>query len=288
MSGLLSRKAQPSKARQDRIQFPKDSNEASTWKHVVRFLRLGKNTAGDGWDITYKYIRHEFDLIAGQGPYVKSNGEIGERKGKNYAYCMGSPRNPYSQDSEIELNEAGVAECRSIILPNGVPLHDVDQGGVIHEKCLVWSWSNNHVAIIDRKPVFFDGLMKWAGKMGIDPFYYDSKNPGFDVLLTCPPTGIAYKYDFGCMPPGGNMDIESVKALMQQQFKDVQAAMNPIMTKEAIIKQLGIGNTGAASGGDMDDDPEGDPFNSPGGGCVSRADDGMGGGDALDDAGDDL
>ncbi|MHB8994578.1 MAG: hypothetical protein ACYC63_04935 [Armatimonadota bacterium] len=267
--------------RKDRVKFPRPGPEASEWSHVVRFIRLGVDKENGGFYTSYKYVQHMFDKVAGQAPYEKKDGSIGERNGLQFAYCQGSPVNPYFTGKTVPVNEEGVDDCRSIILPNGVPLHDIDQGGTMHECCLVWSWTNGHVASLDRKIVFFDALSDWAKKLQADPFYYDEAHPGFDVILSTPARGTAYTYSFDQTPRGQDRDILSVKALMQAQFAEVKESMIPVRTTEQITKSLGLGVAKPSGDSGMD---EPSPFESDGGGSISRADgDDFGAPDSLDD-----
>jgi len=283
MSGFLNRKPQPTQGSPNRIDFPKDAQEAKDWSRIVRFIRLDEEH-----HITYKYCRHVFATLPGQGPHVDREGNPRDRGPVSIAYCLGSPSNPYTQDQSVEMNEEGVAECMSILLPNNVPLHDmVGREGKpsiqLRERCLVWSWSNNHLAIIDRPPGFFDKLQKMCAPFGGDPFYYNKNNPGFDVVIqTSSKGGTFYDYAFNTPPLNAERDILNVLHLIKAQRESVFEDFNVVQTKEAIIQHLGVsGGTVAPTSGP----PKGDEF---GAGQPQGSSQALNDGDGLDDMGDDL
>ena len=273
--GILHRKSQERQGSASKIQFPKPGSHKD-WSNIVRFVRIGKNPAPqsefDQWHLTYKYIQHKFDKMPGQGPVVMNDGTVVERNALQFAYCLGSPSNPYTQEQNVPVNEQGCEECRSIVLPNGMPLHDIDQGGELFERCIVWSWTNNHMAIIDRKTrAFFDPFAEWCQAQGVDPFFYNEANPGFDIILTTPSRGGAYTYSFG-VPLGGNKDITTVKPLMQAQLEDIKKDLvKHVRTKEEIIEALGIGAGKPAPGAASNDDDDFGSGVTPG--SVGRMDD---------------
>ena len=236
------------------MSFPKDAAEAASWSHIVRFIKLD-----DEDHETYKYCRHVFKTQSGQGPYIDKEGKVSERRSMSMAFCLGSPRNPFAQGDDLEMDDEGVADCRSIILPNGTSLHDIDEGGSLRERCVVWSWTNNHVAMIDRPVGFFDNLFEWTQKVQDNPFYYSKSTPGFDVLLQAEPKGgNFYSYSFSCPPNSANRDFAAVMHLVKAQRDEVLAMLNPAQTKEDIIQRLGLGTSSPRSSGGKD-------FDSPGG-----------------------
>ena len=276
-----NRKPQPTKGSQDRVTFPKNAQEADGWGHIVRLLRLDKENHE-----TYKYCRHSFKAMAGQGPWIDRDNMPQPRDGKQQiAYCLGSPQNPFSQDGAIEMYDDGIAECRSIVLPNGQTLHDVDGGGELRERCLVWSWTNKHVAMLERAPKFFDKLLQWVQKVGSNPFYYGPEAPGFDVIIeTVAKGGNFYDYTFSCPPVSPNRNFDDIRHLIKEQRGKVVERMNPAQTKEKIIQNLGLGAAPSRGGADEDDDFGGGAGPT---GTTGRLDTGAPGSDALDNLGGD-
>jgi hypothetical protein len=124
----------------------------------------------------------------------------------------------------------------------------VDGGGELRERCLVWSWTNNHVAYIDRPPKpFLDELASCEKKWGSEVFYMDDARQGFDVIITTPIQGTAWKYAFQPPPPTDHTDFMAVMPLILQknengltQFDQVLALMNPAKTMELIKQDLGL------------------------------------------------
>ena len=259
------RKPQPKKSNPNRLKFPSNSQEATGWSHIVRFIRLD-----DEDNMTYRYVRHFFEAMDGQGPYVADDGTTSPRRGNQFAYCLGSQRNPYDVTGDAPVNEEGIAECRSIMLPNGINLHDVDQGGDLAEQALAWCWTTNHLVIVGRKPGWFDGLFaevkKWGGDM---PWYFSKDRPGYDVVLgTVPKAGNFYNYTYSSAPPNSQRNFDDVKALIKTQREAVMEEFNPTETRERMIQRLGLGvapgqqqqNTAApppASGSDLRGDYNG-------------------------------
>ena len=251
MSDFLNRKPQPRRSSENRVDFPKNAKDSDGWSHIVRFLRLDAES-----HITYKYCRHVFKTMPGMGVREDHDGNQYERKDFSMAYCLGSPSNPFSQ-GDVEMNEEGVAECMSIVMPNGVPLHELmsergDRNSLqLRERCLVWSWSNNHLAIIDRPPGFFDTLREWAVSFGSDPFLYTTKDParmGYDVVIqTKPKGGSFYDYAFSAPPPSDKRNIQDVRALITQQMDSVMKDFNVVQSKESIMQSLGISGVGASA-----------------------------------------
>ena len=285
MPGFLNRKSQPREGSLSRIDFPKNATEANAWPaQTVRLIRLSKEH-----HLTYKYGFHLFRAIPGQGPRIDGDGNAQKREGWQWAYCLGSPPDPFSQEDAIEMSDDGISACRGIVLPNGVPLHDVDEGGKIGERALVWSWTNNHLAIIDRPPKFFDRIKEWAKQSGADPFFYNRDNPGFDVMIqTAGKQGNFYDYQFSG-PLQGSKNIADVMHLVNQQRGDVMKFLNPVQTREDIIERLGLGDgAGKASAPAAQDSGAGEFGDGSAPGSVSDLNDGDDEDDGLSDMGEDL
>lgn len=225
------------------------------------------------------YFRHSFPV---QDPSAPPARQDGTKPTWHMLYCLASP----SQQDFVELQPVPerIAECRSIIIPGtNVGLHDCEQlergtTDAIY-RAVILNWQTKVLQIWEYREYAWAELFA-SLNLEVDRLAALGKRVNlseYDWRVTCiggTSPDFPYRVQIGPCPARASQDypVEEARRIYAEsgeRLKEIEAAFNPAMSAQQIMKIMGVTTAtpyASAAGGDLfgeggaSDDPFGGPL----------------------------